>query len=236
MYHIRMKIMFVMKKKPIFTTPFFDFEIVDENNNKAIQLYSRITKTKDDRSKVILAGIIVEYYLDRLLKCFFVDYKNLTDRTDYTFSLKISILKSMQLIPNEIVLMCDIVRKIRNTFAHNFDIDKIEHIDKKLITNLIQLYKTHINKNDEISLINMFNGIYNCGHGYLRSYEKNVKLLRKKIDSPDFEKELDNLNQKQMTLFYKKVQENNPTKVIDLGNGMIEEQYPYSFGIVKKKR
>lgn len=106
-------------KKPIFENPFFDFENVDDNNDKTIELFDRISETGDDRSKIILAGIIVEWYLDRILKYLFVDYKNLSNRSDFTFSFKISILRSLRLIPLDIVIMCDCVRKIRNEFAHN---------------------------------------------------------------------------------------------------------------------
>ena len=59
------------EKKSVFTTPFFDFEIVEDNNRNAAELYFRIINSGDHRSRIILAGIIVESYLDRILKCFF---------------------------------------------------------------------------------------------------------------------------------------------------------------------
>ena len=46
-------------KKPIFTTSLFDFENVEDNNQKSIKNYSRIVNTGDHRSRIILAGIIV---------------------------------------------------------------------------------------------------------------------------------------------------------------------------------
>ena len=133
-------------KKPIFTTSLFDFENVEDNNQKSIKNYSRIVNTGDHRSRIILAGIIVESYFDRILKCFFIDYKNLSERSDFTFSFKISLLKSMRIIPNEIIVTCDLVRKVRNVFAHNFDVDLIDNIDPKLIKNINQLYREKTNQ------------------------------------------------------------------------------------------
>ena len=42
----------------------------------------------------------------------------------------------MRIIPNEIIVTCDLVRKVRNVFAHNFDVDLIDNIDPKLIKNI----------------------------------------------------------------------------------------------------
>lgn len=177
-----------MVRKTVFTESFFDFEIVSENNQKVNELQQRINNAQDDRSKIIFCGIIVEYYLDRILKCFFLDFKELSDRPDFTFSFKISLLKSMQFIPNEIIQMCDIVRRIRNEFAHNFDIDNINQLKPKLINTLNQIYLNQTkNKDSNIELFTKFKLVFNLGHSYLRTYEKNVKLLREKIDEPSFE-------------------------------------------------
>ena len=224
------------EKKPIFTSPLFDFESVEDNNKKSVENYSRIINSGDHRSRIILAGIIVESYFDRILKCFFIDYKNLSDRSDYTFSFKIDLLKSMRIIPNEIIIMCDLVRKVRNIFAHNFDIDTIEQIDSKLVKNINQLYRERTkNKNNDKKLIDKFHTIYSLGYSELRTYEKNVKLLREAIDDSNFEKEIQRKNEEQRHIFHEKIIENGPLKVIDKGNGDIEEIYPHHLSIIKKK-
>jgi len=221
--------------KPVFTSSMFDFENVDTNNNKTEELFNRIANSGDDRSKVILAGIIVEYYFDRILKLILVDFKALTDRSDFTFSLKIAILKSLRLIPNNIIFMCDCVRKVRNEFAHNLEIDSIENIDKKIKTRIHQLYIENSNQKEDISLIKEFESIYRLGSGNLRTYEQNVKLLREKIDDPNFEKELQNINQKRIFDFHEALIKNGPIKIIERGNE-IEEIYPKNLSIIKKKK
>lgn len=223
------------EKKPIFTSSLFDFEAVEDNNKKSVENYSRIINSGDHRSRIILAGIIVESYFDRILKCFLVDYKNLSERSDYTFSFKISLLKSMRLIPNEIIVMCDLVRKVRNLFAHNFDIDTIEEIDSKLIKNIHQLYRERTKNDADNKLIEKFHAIYSLGYSELRTYEKNVRLLREAIEDPGFEISIQKINEQQRHIFHEKIKENGPIKVIDRGNGEIEEIYPHHLSIIKKK-
>jgi len=223
-----------MKNKPVFTSSIFDFKQVNDNNDKTFELYNRIANTGDDRSKIILAGIIVEHYFDRVLKLLFIDYKNLTERSDFTFSFKIALLKSLRLIPNNIIVMCDCVRKVRNIFAHNFEIDSIKQIEKKVQNQIHQLYtESAPNKDDE--LINKFEVVYRLGSSYLRTYEINVKLLREKIDSPIFEKELQHINKQRMHEFHEELMRNGPIEIIDRGNGEIEERYSKSFGVIRKR-
>ncbi|MHB0755461.1 hypothetical protein [Polaribacter sp. M15] len=224
------------EKKTVFTKSLFDFENVDLNNDKTVELYNRISETGDDRSKIILAGIIVEWYLDRILKCLFIDYKILTKRSDFTFSVKISILKSLRLIPLNIIIMCDCVRKIRNEFAHNLNIDNINQTEKKFKDQIHQLYVKNVENTSDIDLIKKFESVYRLGSSHLRTYEKNIILLRERIDDPNFEKELDKLNNERMFEFHQKLMEKEPIEIIERGNNEIEMKYSKSFGVIKKKK
>jgi len=225
-----------MENKPVFTSSIFDFEQVDANNDKTFELYNRIANTGDDRSKIILAGIIVEFYFDRVLKLLFIDYKNLTERSDFTFSFKIALLKSLRLIPNNIIVMCDCVRKVRNIFAHNLEIDSLKQIENKVQNQVHQLYIESVSDKKDAELINKFEVVFRLGSSYLRTYEKNVKLLREKIDNPNFEKELQHLNKQRMHKFHEELMKNGPIEIIDRGNGEIEERYSKSFGVIRKKK
>lgn len=223
------------EKKTVFTKSFFDFENVDLNNDKTVELYNRISKTGDDRSKIILAGIIVEWYLDRILKHLFVDYKILTDRSDFTFSFKISILKSLRLIPLNIIIMCDCVRKIRNEFAHNLNIDTINQTEKKFKDQIHQLYVENVENASKIDLIKKFESVYRLGSSHLRTYEKNIFLLREKIDDSNFEKELEKLNNERMFEYHQNLMEKEPIEIIEKGDNKIEVKYSKSFSVMKNK-
>lgn len=221
-------------KKPVFESFMFDYKHVDENNSNTWIQFERLSESGDDRSKSILAGIIVEHHLDRLLKLLFIDYKFLTDRSDFTFSFKISILKSLRLIPDNIITMCDCIRKVRNEFAHNFEINKIDEVNKNLQNQILQLYVENTKINNELPLNKKFTSIYNLGSGGLRSFEQNIKLLREKIDDPSFQKELYNINEKRTDEFHKNLIAAGPIEIIDLGH-QIEERYPNGLGVIKKK-
>lgn len=81
-------------------------------------------KTNDDRALALIGALIVEEELDRLLSSWLVDYeKHCRDAIEMTFSFKVKLAKSTRLIPAKILNAIDPVRKIRNTFAHNLDID-----------------------------------------------------------------------------------------------------------------
>ncbi|MDH6254200.1 hypothetical protein M2347_003927 [Chryseobacterium sp. H1D6B] len=224
------------EKKTIFTSSLFDFENVEDNNQKSIENYSRIINTGDHRSRIVLAGIIVESYFDRLLKCFFIDYKNLSDRSDFTFSFKISLLKSMRIIPNEIIVLCDMIRKVRNIFAHNFEIDVIDDIDPKLVKNINQLYREKTKSKIEKELIEKFHSLYSLGYSELRAYEKNVKLLRETVDDENFEKDIQKINESRRHIFYENLRKGKPIKTIDRGNGEIEEVFSQGLSVIRKKQ
>jgi hypothetical protein len=222
------------QKNTVFKTPMFDSENIEENNSKSWELFERISKTGDDRSKSILAGIIVEHYLDRILKLLFIDYKFLTDRSDFTYSFKISLLKSLRLIPHNIIIMCDCVRKVRNEFAHNLELENIQEIDLKIQKQVHQLYSEDSEKNKDIELIEKFKAVYTLGYSNLRAFEQNIRLLREKIDDPKFEEELSVLNSNRIFETYDKIIEKGPIKIIDRGDE-IEEVYPKALGVLKKK-
>ena len=139
------------------------------------------------------------------------------------------------MIPNNIILRCDMVRKVRNIFAHNFEIDKIEQIDTKLIKSISQLYKERIQKDENKELIDKFHAIYKFGYSELRTFEKNIKLLREKIDDPNLEKELRRINDERRHTFQEEVIKKGPLRVIDKGNGEIEEIYPHHISVIKNK-
>ena len=141
----------------------------------------------------------------------------------------------MRIIPNEIIVTCDLVRKVRNVFAHNFDVDLIDNIDPKLIKNINQLYREKTKSTSEKELIEKFHSLYSLGYSELRTYEKNVKLLRETLDDENFEKNIQKINGKRQHIFYENLKKEKPIKTIDRGNGEIEEVFPQGLTVIRKK-
>lgn len=115
-------------------------------------------------------------------------------------------------------------------------ISNINQIAKKFTNQIDQLYIEKIGKSPKIPLIKKFEGIYRVGSGNLRSFEKNILLLREKIDDPSFEKELRILNDKRMDEFNEKLMKNEPIEIIERKNNEIEVKYSKSFSVIKKKK
>ena len=198
------------QKKQVFTQPYFD--LIDKKNwNEELPvLYERINSLEDDRSFVILMSIIVEFHLDKLLSIVIPDYDTkLKNNKDLTFSLKLELLNSMRLIPKQIFLFADCIRKIRNEFAHNLKIDNILELKtlnrRSIVLNLEQLCAEYsdslvYSKSNPSNYIQKFKDIANFVVNAFREYEPNFIALRKEIDSEEFE---ENLSKKVGNKMYK---------------------------------
>lgn len=184
-------------KNCVFTQPFWDKLINEEWNEEMPEFKKRIDKTKDDRSSVLLIILVIEFHIDKLLEIVLLKYSNLRENKDITFSLKIDILRSINLIPKSVLEMTDCLRKIRNEFAHNLKLDNIEELktlnnrSKSLINQLDNLFNVYLEifnyKNKKISYIDKFELIaFQIIFG-LRGFEPNLKAFREYIDSKEFE-------------------------------------------------
>lgn len=110
----------------------------DENR---IDLMQKIGSAGDDRSRVLLIAMVAEYYIDKALTIVIPGYKTLTDDTqNFTFSTKIKLLSSLKLVPNHITQSADLIRKARNSFAHDLNVETIEDIDERIINKMRALY------------------------------------------------------------------------------------------------
>lgn len=182
--------------KSILNQPFF--ELIDLSNwsKEMGDFYKRVNESPDERSFVILMTLVVEYHVDAIFRAFFPNNKDLLENISLTFALRISILKSLRLLPDKIFDFADIVRKIRNEFAHKVEIDKIIELNeytkgKKLIQTLDSLCKHYkesltYSKYQQENYREKFKDISNFAISALREYEPAVKLVRKEIERPAF--------------------------------------------------
>lgn len=193
----------------IFNQPFFDKVNLSEWNEELPKLYKRINSAKDERSFVILLSIVVEYHTDKLLRIILPGYTKMCARSEFTFSLKLCLLESLKIIPPQLFRFTDCIRKIRNEFAHNLQIDRLQELAKldesksKLIKNLIQLtseYQDYVvySKIHPNELKFHFKDIANFVINAFREYEPNFIALRKEIDDPDFAKYLSTKNKNKL--------------------------------------
>lgn len=182
--------------KSILKQPFFELIDLSKWSKEMGDFYERVNETTDERSFVVLMTLVVEYHVDAILRAFFPNNKDLLENINFTFALRVSILKSLRLIPDKIFDFADIVRKIRNEFAHKIEIDKIIELDeypkgKKLIKTLDSLCKRYeesltYSKYQQDNYREKFKDIANFAISALREYEPAVNLIRTEIERSDF--------------------------------------------------
>ncbi len=87
----------------------------------------------DDRLLVLTAELLLENAIDRYLSELMPSYKkNLNDKKEFTFSLKIAVAKSLKLSPPQFFNSADLIRRIRNQFVHQLEITKFEMLNSKI--------------------------------------------------------------------------------------------------------
>lgn len=197
------------RKGQIFNQPFFDRINLQNWRKELPKLYKRINSTNDERSFVILMSIVVEYHTDKLLRIIIPGYNKLCEKTEFTFSFKLCLLESLRFIPSHIFRFTDCIRKIRNEFAHNLQIDSLQELSEldsnksKLIKNLIQLtseYQDYLvySKYHPDELKFHFKDIANFVINAFREYEPNFVALRNEIDTPGFAEDLSSKNKNKL--------------------------------------
>lgn len=183
----------------VFTKPFFSaLEKLDTVSN----LFKKSSKAGDERSLVLVSALSAEYCLDCLLNELLPGYDKLEENDNFTFSTKIKLLASFCLIPPHITLASDLVRKVRNQFAHNLEIEKIEDIRKtkpKIIDQLKGLYierKIRTDRGVEDTR-NVFDIIVYISTVVLLSYQANVKAYNRESRKRQFIANIGEINEQQ---------------------------------------
>ena len=101
----------------------------------------------DERSLVLVGGLLVEDAIDKMLGAFIEKYRDLKDNRDFTLSLKIDLLRAMNLVPPRIPGDADFIRKLRNAFAHRIETKSLAELEDKdllAIHNRLSFYgETH---------------------------------------------------------------------------------------------
>jgi hypothetical protein len=170
--------------------------------NKKVSTYiKKINNSVDDRAYVIFAAGLLEKQISEILYLIFPKHKFLEESECFTFSMKIRILKATSLLPNQILNFADLVRELRNVFAHNIEIEnfedfsKIPKLDKKLkkLDSYCSEWSSNLVKSQfKSDPRTKFDDLYRLSLGGLFCYETNVKILFETIWDQEFRSNLDN--------------------------------------------
>jgi hypothetical protein len=143
--------------KSLFHRPFFYvFEGQKNLQTKIDSYFEKCESTNDHRAIALIGALIIEEELDKFLSSWLIGYKDLEDKSVMTFSFKVDLAKSSKLIPNRILNSIEPIRKIRNIFAHDIEIDSFEIAKKYKKEPFDQLYDkfktfTEFNEKDDLN-------------------------------------------------------------------------------------
>ena len=113
--------------------------IADKENDlqkRLDELWEHYKDIDDQRLLALVGALCIETALDALLERFMSDYDSFKRDMDVTFSLKIKIARGLHLIPQKILNSCDLIRQIRNDFAHNLNLSELTYLPKKRLDKL----------------------------------------------------------------------------------------------------
>lgn len=96
----------------------------------------RIERLHDDRLLVLVAAMFVENAVGDVLKSLLPGYDELEGKRDFTFSMKISVLRALAVVPFKILNNADFIRKMRNSFAHNVAVERFCDLEPSVLRSL----------------------------------------------------------------------------------------------------
>ncbi len=148
------------------------------------EMWEHYRDVEDDRLLALIGALCVENSLDGLLQGFAPGFKRFVGDTDLTMSLKTKIAQSLRLLPVRILTACNLIRQIRNEFAHNLAYKQLGQLDNKFLRKL-EPYVTAFNKEERDSTD--YRGLLSNLIGFvllaLRVYTGQTSLLRQYIES-----------------------------------------------------
>jgi hypothetical protein len=161
-------------------------------HNPLPALFGKTAGLQDDRLLALITALIVEDRVDAALRSFLPRYQRLIKYSEFTFSMKIAVAEALGQIPPKILSAATVVRKIRNAFAHNLEIESLNALKADLIADLRNLRAAVYGvlgadqKRPLPSLLEEYKALaFFCIAG-LDAYHENLQYLRACMETPEF--------------------------------------------------
>lgn len=160
--------------------------------------FQRLNKLEDEMAFVILAANVLENEVDNFLKVFIPKYR-LIIKENTGFNKKLELIRAFRLIPPQIIEFAECIRKIRNVFAHNSEIDNFNDLIKsdKLSKHIVVLDRLWDSYESEMTYgkINdtyrdKFKDIWRKSLEGFFGFKSSIRLFREKTENKEFIKQL----------------------------------------------
>ncbi len=152
------------------------------------ELWVHYKDITDERLLSIVAALCVENAIQELLEGVGPGFTQVRDDADFTFSLKIKTARALRVIPSRILGSCDLIRQVRNEFAHHLDKKQLSHLDNKRHLRKLAAQLTGFNRamGDGASHGEMFKALVSDVLVALRVYIQHVRRLREYLGTETF--------------------------------------------------
>ena len=211
----------------LFHKPFFLYF----RHDPTPELLKKTQKIDYDRLLAVVSSLIVEDRLNAALSAFMPRYKVLDESEDYTFSMKIKLMRALNFIPTRLLSAADEIRKVRNEFAHNLELERFDQFKTKSQTRMRGLWSCiypWVGKDLASSgetLRSVFHGLAFFAIVGLDAYANNLAFLRKYISKPAvidaMRRQVESENEKAL----QDIKARGPTST-ELRNGLRIQRYP----------
>lgn len=197
-----------------FTEPFIDPEL---RPNQLPGFLQRIQNTGDERSFVIVSSVVVERYLDSLLGAIIPGYGGLAEKREVTFSLKLELLKALRLIPSHIVVAANLIRRVRNKFAHDLACDGLEQLDNGMRSDMAQTIRELFGDAEPYlsSTREMFKALTFFVLAGFAAYIPNLAVLRERLTDGTLGETLKKECEERHNAKIESITRKEPTKIVD---------------------
>jgi len=144
---------------------------------------------RDERLLALVGALCVEKSLDILLDSFMDDYEPLLEDDDITFSIKTKIARAIRLIPGKILNSCDLIRKVRNDFAHNLELSHFNDLGRSRIDKFEPYVRQfNIKDRDWSDLFSLYLDLVSFTILGLLAYSYQLAALKSYLGTDDFNK------------------------------------------------
>lgn len=177
----------------------------EEMRSKIAVYFQHVVESKDDRLLALVADLLLENTVDNYLSAIMPAYQeNITKSKEDNFSFynKISIAKALKLTPSKFLDGANLVRKIRNEFAHNLETKTFDALEPKLIIKIENILKTYYptKSQTEKSIQEQFKSLTMNTYIALNATIDNIRILNSFIRDNSFYHSLFDYCQKQQNV------------------------------------
>ena len=217
----------IWRGESVFTDPLVLFLDEEQRRELLPKFYKQIKDSKDERTLGIFTSLVLENYVDDLLLAFMPGYS----KKVFDLRKKLLIMSALKLLPMQIIDCAQLIRQVRNDFAHELGIDGFDGLPAERIEQIKQLCSRiygseHLENKTNYELFWNISFLAITGFSV---YYSSAKVLRDRIDDPNFIKQIQSEAQRSHDNKIREIMQKPPIEIEQQGD-LTVKRYPH--GIV----